>query len=86
MLNVIDITIDTIVSQYLFSYTNVLNIYNNYRLHFFTLRDLRESRNRCDSALYELHHKENEIRDIQKTLETSEGCKYAFIFAIYQNI
>lgn len=40
------------------------------------LRDLRESRNRCDSALHELHHKENEIRDIQKSLETSEGCKY----------
>uniref|UniRef100_A0A034WNK9 non-specific serine/threonine protein kinase n=1 Tax=Bactrocera dorsalis TaxID=27457 RepID=A0A034WNK9_BACDO len=38
-----------------------------------TQKDLRESRNRCDSALYELHHKENEIRDIQKTLETSEG-------------
>ncbi|XP_053967271.1 serine/threonine-protein kinase Genghis Khan isoform X2 [Anastrepha ludens] len=38
-----------------------------------TQKDLRESRNRCDSALHELHHKENEIRDIQKTLETSEG-------------
>ncbi|XP_017472500.1 PREDICTED: serine/threonine-protein kinase Genghis Khan isoform X2 [Rhagoletis zephyria] len=38
-----------------------------------TQKDLRESRNRCDSALHELHHKENEIRDIQKSLETSEG-------------
>ncbi|XP_067626892.1 serine/threonine-protein kinase Genghis Khan isoform X2 [Eurosta solidaginis] len=40
-----------------------------------TQKDLRESRSRCDSALHELHHKENEIRDIQKTLETSEGYK-----------
>ncbi|KAL9917053.1 serine/threonine-protein kinase Genghis Khan isoform X1 [Glossina fuscipes] len=38
-----------------------------------TQKDLNECRKRCESAIYELHFKENQLRDIQKGLETSKG-------------
>ncbi|XP_075169358.1 serine/threonine-protein kinase gek isoform X2 [Haematobia irritans] len=38
-----------------------------------TQKDLNDYRKRCESAMYELHYKENQLRDIQKGLESSKG-------------
>ncbi|XP_059224968.1 serine/threonine-protein kinase Genghis Khan isoform X2 [Stomoxys calcitrans] len=38
-----------------------------------TQKDLNDYRKRCESAMYELHYKENQLRDLQKGLESSKG-------------
>lgn len=45
---------------------------------YFPNRDLNDYRKRCESAMYELHFKENQVRELQKGLESSKGCKYYF--------
>lgn len=41
----------------------------------FVYRDLNDCRKRCDSAIYELHYKETQLRELQKNMETSKSCK-----------
>ncbi|XP_011291826.2 serine/threonine-protein kinase Genghis Khan isoform X6 [Musca domestica] len=38
-----------------------------------TQKDLNDYRKRCESAMYELHFKENQVRELQKGLESSKG-------------
>lgn len=49
-------------------------------MHYFhNYRDLRESRQRYDSVGIDIKRKDNQIRELQQRLESSEGCKSIFI-------
>lgn len=46
-------------------------------------RDLRETRQICESIGGELKRKDSQIKELQARLETNEGCKYTrcgFVF------
>lgn len=68
---------DLIATQKLVSTGRLSSSWKN-NIYFYLIefnRDLNDCRKRCDSAIYELHYKENQLRELQKNMETSKSCK-----------